>query len=107
MIPSACCNLRRARSWGGRTAWRAAGLARCLRQKRRAKYDTAATANAPSTLQSQNQPDGISTGALMSRMSPADAFVPTPLVAEDGAGMMTADELVFIGRGNPPSSHSL
>ena len=48
------------------------------------------------THQNQNQPLGISTGALMSRMSPLKAFVPALLVAEDRAGMMTAEELVFI-----------
>src|SRR5947208_11069436 len=75
------------------SAW---GLARRFCQKRQAKQEKAAAASAPATHQNQNQPLGISTGALMSRMSPLKAFVPAVLVAEDGTGMMTAEELVVI-----------
>src|SRR5438034_3023864 len=40
---------------------------------------------------------GMRTGPLMSRMSsPSKAFVAALLVAEDGAGRITADELDFI-----------
>src|SRR2546430_5348679 len=72
------------------------GLARRFCQKRQAKQEKAAAARTPVTHQNQNQPLGISTGALMSRMSPLKAFVPAVLVAEEGARMMTAEELVFI-----------
>ena len=47
--------------------------------------------------QNQNQPLGISMGALMSRMSAAASeLVAALLVADDGAGTMIAEEFVFI-----------
>ena len=88
-------------------AW---GLERCFRQYRQAKHDKAATASAPSAHQSQSHRLGISSGALMSRMSPAASeFVVALLVPADGAGMSTAAELVFIGRrgGESDSSSSM
>src|SRR5881394_3122849 len=97
MRPSACSSFRRARTWGGMMSSTVLGLARCFRQYRQARKETAATAKAPTAHQSQNQPPGISTGALMSRMSgAASELVATLLVADDGAGMMTAEEFVFI-----------
>src|SRR6266700_2862533 len=58
---------------------------------------TRATPSAPSMHPSQNQPLGISTGALISRMSAAAReLVARLLVADDGAGRMTAEVFVFI-----------
>src|SRR5881628_658161 len=57
---------------------------------------------APNVHQSQAPLLGMLTGPLISRMSPpSKAFVAALLVVEDDVGMMTADELVFIWRGQP------
>src|SRR5437867_477271 len=93
---SACSSLRRARTWGGMMTSSGFVLARSFCQWRQTKYEARAMPSAPSTHQSQNQPLGISTGALMSRMSAASEFVAALLVVEDGAGTMTAEEFVFI-----------
>src|SRR6266536_5749946 len=74
----------------------ACGRARCWRHQRHAKYATAAAPIAPASAQSHQPSAGIGTGALISRISPVAAFVAAALVGEAGAGMMTADEFVFI-----------
>src|SRR5438034_6161746 len=97
MNSSASWSLRRARSWGGTMTSGVGGFARCFCQYRQANQDKAAAPNPPNTHQSQNQPLGISTGALMSRMSSAASeLVPALLVPEAGVGRIRALELVFI-----------
>src|SRR6266542_2407369 len=100
MRASACSSLRRALTWGGMTSSSGSGLVRCFRQYRHAIYEARAMPSPPSPHQNQNQPLGISMGALMSRMSAAASeFVAALLVADDGAGTMIAEEFVFIVNG--------
>src|SRR2546423_6241328 len=94
MSASARSSFRLARTWGGMRTSGAAGRARRFCQWCQAKQDKAATPNAVSRQQSQNQPPGISTGALMSRISPVNALVAALWVA--AGGTIRAEELVFI-----------